>query len=371
MANLHKKLDEWLAAGLLTPQQVDAIQTYEGERPASRWVYMAFLGLGALALGIGLISLVATNWEDIPDLVKLATAFSLLLLLALGTWHRLQRGEETLLVVFMFANLACLGLISQVYHTGGKLYDALLFWCGITFLSTLLSKGRFVPMLWLSLFISSWFFWLSETPIVAVRYRDDVVVSSLLALPYLCGWLAGLLFRQWDNGYGWALQKWALLAAIGVVAVVDVLLSNTDWHRNDYGVFLPAILLAMAALVYLTLQGRLTGIRRNLAMGVILLHLLQMVMELNVDRAPFLGFFFTEAIFSLAACLAVIMGHQRLFRLLILAVGLRIVVAYFHAAGGLAFTGFGLIFFGLLLMGAVSLWRRYARQLQGWLEELA
>lgn len=371
MANLERQLGDWVGQGLLTPQQGAAIAAYEAARPSGRWVYLSFMGLGATALGIGLISLVAANWGDIPPLLQLAAAFAVLFALTWAAWRRLEQGGETLLVVQLFATLACLGLISQIYHTGGKLADALLFWSIITLPAVSLARGRLTPMLWLSTFFGAGFFWLLETHWLTQSVRDDLVFGLLLALPYVNGWLAGVLFRDHQAGFGWTLRQWAIFSGMVVVGLGDIAL--TTGHGDYFHALpvVPAALLALATVGYLLFQRRMVGLARNLAVVTLLLHLAQMVLQLAVVKAPMTSFLLVVAMVGLAAALAALLGVRRLFHGLILLLGLRFLVAYLDAAGGLAFTGAGLIFAGMMILGAVFVWRRHGSRLLAWLEGLS
>src|SRR5690348_5279582 len=83
---LRQKLDRWTEAGLISGDQAAAIlraETAEADRGGS-WVVWALASVGGLAVVGGVISLVAANWDDIPDKVKLAGGLTALLALALS-----------------------------------------------------------------------------------------------------------------------------------------------------------------------------------------------------------------------------------------------------------------------------------------------
>src|ERR687891_2495801 len=122
---LDRKLEAWQAAGVLGPHQVEAIRAYEREQgdSASRWVVWALAAAGGLAVAVGLIAVVAANWEEIPDAVKLV-AMGAAMLAALYDAARRYGREPTwpfdlLLLVHAPLPLAMIGLVAQIYHLSG------------------------------------------------------------------------------------------------------------------------------------------------------------------------------------------------------------------------------------------------------------
>ncbi len=78
--------------------------------------------------------------------------------LAVVTYQAHKKGRpivfEVFLISLMIICLASIGLISQIYHTGGKFYEALLFWSLITAGIAAASKKFFAPFLWATLFFT-------------------------------------------------------------------------------------------------------------------------------------------------------------------------------------------------------------------------
>ncbi|MDZ4082942.1 MAG: DUF2157 domain-containing protein, partial [Bdellovibrionales bacterium] len=77
-SKLDSKLGDWQKAGLIDSTQVEKIRTYEASLPESSWILSSLLILGTLIVGIGVISLVASNWDQIPNFVKLCVNFIVL-----------------------------------------------------------------------------------------------------------------------------------------------------------------------------------------------------------------------------------------------------------------------------------------------------
>ncbi|MFL0354952.1 DUF2157 domain-containing protein [Erythrobacter sp. GH1-10] len=83
-----RKIEAWHAAGVIDADTRSRLLAYEQDhaRPLALW---AVYGIGALAIGLGLISVVAANWEDIPGQIRLAVHL-LLIVASLGAlvWRR-------------------------------------------------------------------------------------------------------------------------------------------------------------------------------------------------------------------------------------------------------------------------------------------
>ena len=73
----ERKLKAWVAAGLIDGATASRIRDWEAQhsRPLALW---AVVGIAALSIGLGVISLVAANWDAIPGETRLAlhAAFS-------------------------------------------------------------------------------------------------------------------------------------------------------------------------------------------------------------------------------------------------------------------------------------------------------
>lgn len=129
--NIEKKLDVWTKEKLITDIQKKAVLAYE-ERLKSRSLLYTLLFLGGFCLGLGIISLIAYNWQDISPAVKLVIYF--VMLAATGgaavsaSFGSRRLLSETLLFVYALLVLAGIGLIGQIYQLAAHGLQALLFW---------------------------------------------------------------------------------------------------------------------------------------------------------------------------------------------------------------------------------------------------
>lgn len=136
MRKLDSSLQEWVSGGIISSDQADRIRAFEDAKPERSWILSGILLLGTFIVGVGVISIIAANWENIPDALKLAGDFAILGGLAYLTakfWTEQKWAVfDATLSAFMIAVVASIGLISQIFHTGGQLHQALFLWCGLT-----------------------------------------------------------------------------------------------------------------------------------------------------------------------------------------------------------------------------------------------
>lgn len=132
---LSKELDRWSANGLVTPDQAARIRAlYPPPEAGAPWGMIAFSGIGAVVLGLGVILLLAYNWDAIPSLLRLV-----LVLLATGAAHtaglvlrerndwRATLGEVMSLLGTMFFG-AGIWLVAQIYHIEEHYPNGYLYW---------------------------------------------------------------------------------------------------------------------------------------------------------------------------------------------------------------------------------------------------
>ena len=81
--NIHTRLERWSDAGIISQAQIEQIHAFERERPSATWFIYTLVGLGTTVVLIGVISIIAANWEAISPGAKLVSYFVSLALLSL------------------------------------------------------------------------------------------------------------------------------------------------------------------------------------------------------------------------------------------------------------------------------------------------
>jgi uncharacterized membrane protein len=137
--HLPGEVREWVRDGLIGQAQADAILTrYAQDRGRSLQFLQVILIAGAVLLGLGIILIIAHNWNSIHPWVKLGALFALLAGSHYAGWRfrfgtpSLPRVGDAFLLVAGLLFLAGIGLVSQIYHLDERPANGvLLWWVGI------------------------------------------------------------------------------------------------------------------------------------------------------------------------------------------------------------------------------------------------
>lgn len=120
-----------------TAERIRAHYAADAEQSGSR-LMMALGILGAIITGLGIILIVAHNWDDLSRLTKTIFAFVPMLLgqglCVFGLLRKTpSRGlHESAAAFTVLAVGACISLVSQIYHIDGDLASFLLTWMLLT-----------------------------------------------------------------------------------------------------------------------------------------------------------------------------------------------------------------------------------------------
>ncbi len=241
---LKRELERWVGGNLITREQADRIaQLYPEPKARLPWNVILFGGLGAVVVGLGLILLIAYNWEAIPKLIKLAIVFVVLLgAHGAGLWLR-RRGEQSgspgtgalgealnILGTMFFG--AGIWLVAQIYNIQEHFPNGFLFW-GLGALAAawaLFSTGQAIMA---AVLFASWS--LAE----AIDFRTPVH-----AAPWMIGGLLGPLAF---------LKRSRVLLAFLIVAVVFTVGTAVISYEDDiaFSVLLSAAALLVGAGIWL------------------------------------------------------------------------------------------------------------------------
>lgn len=381
MARIDKKIEEWVRADLLNREAADAILVYEDGKPAGSWILSGFLILGAVTVGIGIISLIAANWESIPPSVKLAADFLLLSALAYGIFKTHIEGKsvyfEMYLVAFQISCLASIGLISQIYNTGGKPWQALLLWSVITAGVAVASKKAFVPFIWASGFFAAVINGIFEIELLKTFYKDHEQ-ALLMAVPLMAA-LMTVAAREFsgESGQTRALRVWSFIALIFTLVAIEIFNSSGIFYSNNskYSeinlvAFVPGYVLAFLVGIAFVIDKQFNRLQIWIALFALLGFVIQFHLSFLSIEPDYISAAFTLLILTLISILMASLRHRKIFQVLVVFIGLRFLVLYFQALGGLATTGIGLIVSGGLIIFLVSWWNKKRQEIASWAEGL-
>lgn len=324
-------------------------------------LYIAFF-----CIGLGLISVISSNWQQIPSAVKLSVTALLLMLTAGGIYLSRRQDKfflaEALIIFDAALIMAAIGLLLQIYHLQYQPYQYLFVWCLLTLPLLLISKKSILAFAWIPIlsFASGYFIalnpWmqklficLSATPVLWTAGVNILWVAALLLLQKFIG--------QSLPAFVKAFRFWTLFNLIASIVQID-LMSNFNllyeltsyYHPSDLNITTAYI---VSAILFLGLCGICFWLKAGglytVIIGLTYLYALAApALTPLSDGLP--GF-----IYSLSVLLAMgIYGYQkrrpRLINIAALLAALRIFIGYIQVFGSLLTTGIGLIATGLLIL---------------------
>jgi len=365
---VEQKLAEWQEAGLIDAATAGRIRAHEGGGEARPYLLYAVGGLGALSIGIGLVSIVASNWDAIPGGLKLALDLALLLGLALAA-HRAPRGgwlAEVLIFVDFGAVLASIGLVAQVYHLGGRTEDALLFWSVITAPLVLHGTRRFLALVW---FVAAESVVLAELARLLdwMWHRQEEIVALTVAYVLSLA-LAALGDWAWFSG-----RKPAFASVSGTLGRVQLVALGTlvplGWYGYGHdeqrvgGLGMICLLGVVAAGVALALRDRAAGQARGglVAFALVTPMLSYLPLMTGHEKSGFAAAASFLVVWSIVGFAAYRAGRYRLLNVATALLGVRLLIVYFEVFGSLLDTGIGLLSGGLLTILLAWAWLKKSR----------
>jgi uncharacterized membrane protein len=372
----ERKLVAWEAAGLIDAATAARIRAWEAEhsRPLGLW---AVIGIAALAIGLGLISVVAANWDAVPGIVRLALHFALLAGAVALLWTKgpaLGRERpwlhEAALFVFALLGLTFFGHLGQVYQTSSPLWQPLLAWLAL-FAPLLASRGLgtlTAATLFAALVYGAWDYvvWLDRFSSREGNVALDVWRAAVTAAPLLIAPLAAWMHERSDRPVFWRrLGQFAVAYGVAGASLLAIACAVDDFSRAG-GDILSAASLATQAVVGLvagllvvllrpTPAGRATG---SILAGAGIVAILAYPLSGN----SLAGGLLFMALWAGIAVAGLVAGWRGVFQLAVGFVALRLIVLSFELASDLLTSGAGLIASGLLILGIAWLALRVARR---------
>lgn len=156
--NILNDIPELVREEVITPETADRIRDYYGRKVASspNRLFIVFGILGAILTGLGIILIIAHNWDDLSRTSKTFFAFLPLLvgqaLCAFALWKKDSNDgwRESTAAFLFFAVGASISLVSQVYHIPGELSSFLLTWMALCLPIIYVMRSSVASLLFLS-----------------------------------------------------------------------------------------------------------------------------------------------------------------------------------------------------------------------------
>lgn len=369
-----RKLKVWEAAGLVDAATAARIRDWESSH-ASPVAMRAVIGIAVLAIGLGLISVVAANWDAVAGVARLGIHFALMVGLAVWLWRKSGVGgmaAEGGLFVFGMLGLTFFGHIGQVYQTDSPLWQPLALWL-LLFAPAILLRGTGwlnALLLMVVMVTAAWGFMAWTVGLQPRLDRIDETVRIVLALasPVLLAGLAAWAHTRSAREVFWRrLGELAVVYAAGGASLFAIASADGPWRSDEestrllWSVIVTASVTLVTALLVRTFrrdaEGRIVAI---LWLGLAAMPLLAYALSGNKVVAALLFM----ALWAGIAFAALRAGWRGAFQAAVGIVALRLVLLSFELGGDLLTSGAGLIASGLLILGvaglALKVSKRYA-----------
>lgn len=379
----ERKLKAWADAGLIDEAAVARIRDWEAHnaRPFGLW---ALIGLGALAIGLGLVSVVAANWDAIPGMLRLS--IHLLLIVAMAgfmAWRQRWAAalntyfHDAMLFVLGALGLTFFGHVGQVYQTSSPLWQPLGLWL-VLFTPLLLGFGRgwLAATMWLAVLCYTayehwgWYVDRSHADLVfggssrGTANQPTFYMGIVSSLPAFVMALAAQM-----RGRSGRPDFWRRLEQLGISLIVwgvtgfqlayALGAARSPERFEVAGVQFACLVLAAAAIRIGRSTRSGTATATILAAGAVSLVLATTLHDSSLGA----GLLFM-AFWGAIAAAALYAGWRIVFQISVAMLALRLIILSFELASDLLGSGLGLILAGVATLGiawiAVRISKRYA-----------
>ncbi len=354
--DLERGLRDWVAAGLIDETVADFIRAHE-RRSSTPWGRWAVIALGLLAVALGMALLVAANWWDIPDTLKITVQLALGIAASMAIWradrHEWTWTREGALFLLGALTLGGIALQMQVFQLTGQKWQALWFWLALMSPAfMLLARSRLNAYAFA--LVAGWAALALGTGDVSRLAR-----GIALAVPAMIIGLSALREGIFARG----LREAGLAQLLGGASFAHVAWSvSLDTHEIAE-VRMPLAIGAVLSAAALSIL----HLRRDEAAAVVLptcgAAIVAVVLALGFSHhgewpSRMMGALIYAAMWGVTGWAAFRAGWTALFGVAVAALALRLFIVYFEVFASLALTGVGLIGAGMLLIALVLLWRR-------------
>ncbi len=161
MAKFEEEIQTLEEKGIISKSTAENIRQYyansEDLDKGTNRLLLAFGILGAILIGLGIILIVAHNWDSFGKVTRLCFAFAPLLiaqaLVFIAQFYKKGHSgwTEVSAILLVMAIGACISMVSQIYNIEGELGAFLLTWCLLALPIPYLTKSNISSLLFIGL----------------------------------------------------------------------------------------------------------------------------------------------------------------------------------------------------------------------------
>ncbi|MFK7982273.1 MAG: DUF2157 domain-containing protein [Saprospiraceae bacterium] len=214
-------LDDLVEAGIIDETTATAILAHQAQKRATapNRLGLVLSVLGAALIGLGIMLIIAHNWDNFSRPLKTFLAFLPMIIGQAACGYTLYKEkesktwQESSAVFLFFAVGACIGMVSQIYNLEGELSSFLLTWMLLVLPLIYLTKSSIVSLLYLAGI--TWY----ATSSGYVHNNEPYIYVGLLALamPYYYRLYQNQPTSNAFNYHAWAIAL-SLLITLGTWA---------------------------------------------------------------------------------------------------------------------------------------------------------
>ncbi len=364
-----KRVEQWVEAGIIDSASAARIMAHEESRRGLTFV-TAMLGIGGLAIFLGIAAIVGVNWDRIPGLVKILVHALINSGIAFALYHVIRQSKTGVLVDLLAGVLAGLtftfiALVGQIYQAQEPTWKALALWLVlITPFLLSVARSQTLMRLWVIALLATYGFFVGDQ----IEKLDGLVRSLMIVMPPLVMIAVGQ--TTWlRSRFDVAMTQ---LSVIGhIVMVAHVSLAQIVWRTTDQWILYPLPdnnILWEAFIISVVFALGIVGLRR----AKLLIEMPQEI-DILIVLSPIIGFLpmlgahgdwpvigagIVMAYWGYCGWVGIKAGYRRALDVAVGFIALRLVIVYVEVFGSLLQTGVGLIVSGFLLIGLVLGLRR-------------
>ena len=275
MSRLNKKLSIWEEHSLISPEQRRNILDFENsnKKPAVL-IGLSFVGIFVVILGI--ISIIASNWDNIPPSLKLIGNYSLFAAIIFVAYHSYHKGREkiceaSILALFMMIG-ATIGLTAQIYNLSGEFYSACFYWSILAIPLLIVTKMRLLPLLWVPMFYFS-----SICTLDLFRIIEDIIKY----IRFMCAWEAilsvigivifavfAIIFQILNKKFGKKITVFGVAYFYAILSMYISAFSGVFTSSDSIYSFIPCVIVLLSFLGYMTYVSYIKGRSKHMNMNL-------------------------------------------------------------------------------------------------------
>jgi len=241
-------VDKWLAAGAVSVEQADYmkadIASVIGEKSGISFI-TSIMYVGATALSLGFLLLIASNWEHFTKEIKLVLTVLLPIVpLSFAYWQIVVKGSKSILGgAANILGVALIGgtmaLVGQIYHIDADMQTFIWLWTLLSLPFVFVFARRENVLISSVLLGAGLIYTLMDMSQKAnFRSEDVIIIATLMLLTYaFILYMLGVLTR---NSQKWLESSHVLRIGAGGLAVTVLFITTFEFYAravtgSDYG----------------------------------------------------------------------------------------------------------------------------------------